>query len=618
MAVVFSLLLFTTVTRLSIIQGLVLASAIVLCLTGALLAHRFARSAPSEGIAFTFFLAIPLTTLWSNLIPLALSDALLITRLVQFSPTASLERASYTRSPYIALLLGSTAAIFLTEVVDESATWMYLLEHKFEWLQTYLHTAPPLSLRALDQTHIFSVLLGLIYFLGKEESVRHSALIGLGFGLFINGAVSVIQHLYGFTDLYPNFHPFWNLEGRVAGLFTDPNSFGVSAFLCLPLIFVSFKEIPIFSRIRLPLSLFLVFSALLSGSRTFIAGGLLTGAIYLAFSFLSGRSFSKQIVGKWIGIFVITSILFLTPLILAPRYAPQAIVRSLNTFWLPSWDGGFIGKLQLLQVAIAMWLDFPVFGMGLGSFQLEFMSYVAKLQLPIGAWQDNANNFYAQLAAEKGLWGVVLFLLTLFLFRPREDRLQKSLIAQASTLAFLVTLLLGPHLNFPEVSIIFALLVSHGYEVRSQPFSAFLSFLLFAVTFISSYTTHYFADRGFYAWETAGPNHFFRWTKGSAIDWFICPSSGIYHFDMTIVHPIPQKSYTTISFSQGLDSEDVIFTDQGPHTTSVHCEAGRKASLTITSSPPWIPLLVDPVSQDVRPLGVMFKQETATSFLEKQ
>lgn len=618
MAVVFSLLLLTIVTRLTLVQGAVFGSAIVLCLGVPLLARRLTKVTYSQCLAFAFFLAVPVTTLWGNLIPLALSDVLIIAGLIRPSFAESSERAGYPKAPYLALLLGSTVGILLTEFSSESATWIYLLQHRFEWLQTYLRTSPPLVVRALDQLHIFSVILGLISLLGKDEALRQNAIIGLTLGLLINGILSVIQYTYGFTEAYPNFHPFWNLEGRVAGLFTDPNSFGVSALLCFPLILISFKQSSHLSAWRLPLLIFLFLSALLSGSRTFLVGGFLTAAIYCALHFASGRNFSIQSLIKLTGILAIILLTFIGVILLAPHYAPQSIVRTLNTFLLPSWDGGFIGKFRLLQVALAMWFDFPVFGIGFGSFQLEFLSYVSKLALPFGAWQDNANNFYAQLAAEKGLWGLTLFFLTFLLFRRREELSQQAFMAQAGTIAFLFTLLLGPHLNFPEVSIIFALLISCGYELKPQPVSASLSFLLFIVTAISSFSTHYFADRGFYAWETAGPDQFFRWTKGAAVDWFLCPSSGVYHFEMNIAHPPDQHSYTAVSFSQGLRSETIVFSEQGSHGASVECKAGQKGSLSITSSERWIPLVADPKIQDVRPLGVMLKQERPTSFLEKQ
>jgi O-antigen ligase len=142
------------------------------------------------------------------------------------------------------------------------------------------------------------------------------------------------------------------------------------------------------------------------------------------------------------------------------------------------------GRDALASEAIRMGLDYPIAGIGFGSFTWELLRYY-ELSEAANPWFDLPHNFYLQVFAEMGIIGAASLLLLIFalgrhLVRPIAEPLTHMrtgvhLGAASATLMSLFALFWGPFFVFVEYQVVFWLALFLLYwageeqEHRSDP-----------------------------------------------------------------------------------------------------------------------------------------------------
>ena len=232
----------------------------------------------------------------------------------------------------------------------------------------------------------------------------------LSLAIFLSLVFALVQRLFS-INLGNSL--FWANLGQINATYKDPNSFGV--------ILASF--FPIFMAMAL---------AERKGKRAFYILLILLGAG--VFPFIGSRSpllgivismltffFLYQTIEKiklkkssrarfiWGGTLALGIILvfFFRYSILAERY----IILTNNIFRPHSFELVSNGKLELWTIAGFMVRDFPLTGVGLGSFIVELPNYGRRLGWPLFQnYTDSAENLFLHQGAELGLIGLALLL----------------------------------------------------------------------------------------------------------------------------------------------------------------------------------------------------------------
>lgn len=314
-----------------------------------------------------------------------------------------------------------------------------------------------------------------------DGRVISSLLTGLAFGAALSVLVFALQYTGTSSIFSLNRTAFWLFVNRYPSSFSDPNAFGIVAALLIPLLFfVGTGERAWLFRLA---GLAFLLTVPWSGSRT-VWFGLIVWMLLL-FSRYSGGGDSTKMQRRGFTLFF-ASFLFLAllgqPTVneflqdTLPISASERVIKTLH------WEDGsstLSSRLIFGKIALAMWTESPVIGVGLGRFYTEQAAVAESIGLNLEGWRDNANNFYLQVLAEEGLIGILLTIFALYFFaislsgKPLRDgwtTLDQKIVSPRSLLALsriasgVLALLLftGPHLFFEEVRFLSAVFLTMG------------------------------------------------------------------------------------------------------------------------------------------------------------
>jgi putative inorganic carbon (HCO3(-)) transporter len=90
-----------------------------------------------------------------------------------------------------------------------------------------------------------------------------------------------------------------------------------------------------------------------------------------------------------------------------------AVVPGLDT-GTPA-DGSVRGRLDMWRIALALFVDHPLLGIGLGNYEMHYQEYARLLGLTPQQGDLGAHNIYLEVAAERGLVGLAAFVALLVL-----------------------------------------------------------------------------------------------------------------------------------------------------------------------------------------------------------
>jgi O-antigen ligase len=221
--------------------------------------------------------------------------------------------------------------------------------------------------------------------------------------------VQVQKHAVGLGNT-----PYWTNLGQLNSTFKDPNSFGVFLASSLPV----FLGLALFFRgtARYLFFFLIVFSLFIFpsiGSRSPLLGLLASFLVFLVFVLKSAGPGPRR---KLVFSAGALAVLALVAVSLFVAFRDTSLSRRLTAALINRPAGGALsdvlaGKLDLWRIASAMIKDYPLTGVGLGSFIVELPNYGRETGSPLfSGYTDSAENYFFQAGSELGLIGLVLFL----------------------------------------------------------------------------------------------------------------------------------------------------------------------------------------------------------------
>jgi len=254
-------------------------------------------------------------------------------------------------------------------------------------------------------------------------------------------------------------NPSWlvNISGetkmRAFGLFPDPHIFSFFISLCF---FVAigylFLEKRIAIRIMVAAGAILMFSAaLLSYSRGAYLG-ILSGAIYFSFIYLSRSGYLK----KTLAALSIIALIFLL-------FYSSAISRRLTSSFNLK-EGSNVERMKNWKEAADVVSNNPFFGVGLGSYATT-INPMAEERSSI-----YAHNIFLDVAAETGILNALIFfcLILVSVLRNVWNKDMLSLGLSAGLVYFFVHGIFDTPIYSPQVLTMFLIIISLGIKIDSE------------------------------------------------------------------------------------------------------------------------------------------------------
>jgi len=330
------------------------------------------------------------------------------------------------------------------------------------------------SLNYLTGIGFFLLVIGLL----KSQEFMNKIVITLAASGFISILFGFFQHV---RDMSFGNPPFWVKMGQINATFKDPNSFGVFLALIFPLVLGGILHYKKWTRI------FFICVGLLAllitpqiGTRSGFLGLVIGLFVFFLFVILSSQKLfpnkSKKVaVGA--AILVITAISIIGLLgfgqsRLFERLKNNSVSLSDRKNWIDISPERFF----LWKEAAAMIKDYPVSGVGVGSYIIELPNFYTKdkesyeSSLESFRRSDSAENYFLHVGAEMGFIGL-LFILWFFLlvikgmktrYKELSGDKDKYLVfgAIAGIISYFVNLLFHSFVGSFEVKYTFWLLVA--------------------------------------------------------------------------------------------------------------------------------------------------------------
>jgi len=310
-------------------------------------------------------------------------------------------------------------------------------------------------------------------------------------------SVGVVLYQY-FVNPYLGNIKHWVDSGRFNATFTDPNALGAFTILLFPV----FIGLTIYYRkwyIKLVFFIaFILFLILLflSGSRSAFAGIALAVFVFAILFIIRGvKYFRKRFIlwpkkKKLIMLSVIVFLFFIIAFAIFYLFffkmdllmESSLVERTINTFktGIHYSKYGIVEALKSISnfryiywgQAVEMFKDYPVTGVGHGSYILQLPNYLISERAGI-LKVDYSGNYYLQVLSELGFVGFVLIMSIFFIFikrvlqyfkgknrngvSSRSDWILISLFIAFA--AMLLGQVFGPHTNFDEIQLTFWLII---------------------------------------------------------------------------------------------------------------------------------------------------------------
>ena len=246
----------------------------------------------------------------------------------------------------------------------------------------------------------------IILLIQRPNSLRGAVWALLSAGIFL-GTISCYQQLTGtFTNNYWGFAQvdlFSSTGSRLTGPIGDPNYYAQILVVLLPLAVDRMgneKNILLKS-----LAAWAFFVSALTVIFTYSRGGFLAMVVAIALIVVLRHLRLPSILFAFVAIMIIFQ--------LAPATYKNRITNLANV--LPSSrTGGFVDRSIRSRttenvVAWNVFRDHPIFGVGIGNFNAYYQIYARELGLVARSQARSAHNLYLEIAAERGLAGLLMF-----------------------------------------------------------------------------------------------------------------------------------------------------------------------------------------------------------------
>jgi hypothetical protein len=295
-----------------------------------------------------------------------------------------------------------------------------------------------------------------------------TAVAGLLLGATVASLVAIYQGTVNFAFLSGGV---WPGLRRAAGTLLDANAYGAVAAFAGPLAFVTIPSLHVrHTRALQALALAINWAgAWMSGSRTaFICGAI--GTLLLVYELLreSGReeAEARNTSSLLAGIAAIVLVL----IALAGAIGPVRRMVAANVTGADLWRRGGYGT-----VAVRMIRDYPLTGVGIGSFNWMASDYwrlIANDRLPF----DNAQNWWRHQVVELGAigalpvvaWSLLVGWLVVTRRTPRDHRIETSTL-RGLLIGLAIASMLGVPTQNPIALLIFFYLVARFENLTRIP-----------------------------------------------------------------------------------------------------------------------------------------------------
>jgi O-antigen ligase len=462
---------------------------------------------------------IPLVGVGSSGVLRSLSVLLVVKWLFFPEKSRSVFRKRCSVPPF--LIVAGISCLFQSIVAFEPHTVSALsaFHSTFPGMNSVLQALlmPQLWHKSVEAFFYFTLLFLLFRFFSENPSAHRSALSGLLAGAIVASCLTlVVVTAPQWSVIHANRSSIWNRLGRISATFTDPNAFGLCAFLIGGVLYEEGAR-----RMRLA-GIFRVVGGVMlalgifSGSRSYVLA-LLTCLLWILWTRWPKIRLPLVCgVGALLLVSNVPALLSWTATSL-----PTSFSRAFHSLSLHSAPDAWYSRFTFWRLALYAAQSMPLVGVGVGRFSQEVHGLATLHQIPLHGWVDNANSWYLTLLAEGGILGVASFFVSGWWF-CRSGRPQCGI----STLwckIFAILLIFGPHLFFWEVGVTFILLGSQVYRYKGSPYSPLVGTL--AVVGAIALHSLFFADeRGVYGWQhdTSG---WFRWSQKEASVYVMCGSS---------------------------------------------------------------------------------------------
>lgn len=456
-------------------------------------------------------------------------------------------------------------------------------------------------LEGLENSINIFVLVLIVAAIWNFSRSRNEIQNALWWGTVV-ASVILLAEAGGFlSNLFPRRGAFWVHLERYSGTFKDPNSAGIFLSLLTP--FVIHR---ILNRRWLDIlfGLVVLSAGLVTGSRTFMI------AVVIAILLMWPKNNSRKFIfGALCGLFL----LVVAWSQLAPEsyknfssHLPRSGERLALLFVSETGNESLEGRSLFIKIALSIWKDYPVFGVGPGSFSSLTAEYASELGKDLKGWSDNSNNFYTGVAAELGIVGLIGLLLSIVGIKFKNEIENPG---RAALILLPILLISGPHFHFIEVAVLSGILIGLFTEPRiigiNIPFGfskmqklSSSAFFILVVVFAN------FPESGLFAVERVQGDEkssYQRWSSVTAY-WEQPCLNGLSELKFFSPNANRNRPIEINITPEDQDSELVVVKSPVSQSTKFTCQ-GVSLRIRISVTPPWMPGLVSN-SKDRRILGV--------------
>jgi hypothetical protein len=403
--------------------------------------------------------------------------------------------------------------IFLWILVEATfwSDWLIYLEKPNIPLLLSLKYSPPHLWFSLNNFFIWIILGLFCYSSIRSVDFQEKFFQGVTLGLIFAIPVITLQINDVAIPIIYEDSQFWRNLGRWSGTFIDPNAYGITATLIIPLVGSTFY----LNCLKLIFSII----ALFSGSRSYVVALTIYGIILVA-------NYFSRILFLTFVIAVSIILLFLTfgPPIVGLSFVPVAIDRVLHTVNSQNFTEAFFSRYIFWYIAILIWASSPFVGIGFNQFREVMTTFAAKAGISLNFWVDNSNSLYLGVLAELGILGGVLLVYEILTFSGKRY-VAKAKIARMVSYVFLLLLLFGPHIEFLSISIIIAVIIGVGWSFYRKDNYRFRCWKISFVVIVFIILLHgNYSQFGLYPWEPQ-PQGLARWTRTNSQFYLPCINS---------------------------------------------------------------------------------------------
>jgi hypothetical protein len=254
------------------------------------------------------------------------------------------------------------------------------------------------------------VIITLI--LKRGDMLRHVTYSILAGATFL-GTISTFQYLTGtFDNNYWGFGmaQIQDIVGtlnsyRIGGPIGDPNFYGQLLLFAVPLAVERLQNEQ--STLWRMMAAYALTVTLLSIAFTFSRGTFLGAGIILLLMLI--RNPPRPAILVSVTALGIAALLLLMPEYLARMYTLIGTILHISNDVTSIQDTAIEGRLGEMRVALAVFTDHPLLGVGLGNYEHYFQQYSLMLDLPQRGADRAAHSIYMELAAERGLVGLTAY-----------------------------------------------------------------------------------------------------------------------------------------------------------------------------------------------------------------